>query len=197
MRLLLTCAAFLAPLPTFAQTTCPTGETFRDTPIIFTVDGEDEVHRRSPNGVITIDSAEEDDGVGLRAVMAHGIHVLQLADRIDGKVDANSVWRFLFPVAVADLPAPVAGKTWSTQVTTFIDGEVGQEQVSHVWGQESTYTVGSCTFRSIPVRASYRADDYSHTEDMMYFPDLGTAIFLTFIDSEWTDNYTYTAVRSQ
>lgn len=197
MRHLLILSACLGAVPAVAHAACPTGDSFRDTPIVFTVDGEDEIHRRAPNGVVTIDSAPDENGVAVRSIVAHGVHVLQLADVVDGVVDQQSVWRFAFPVAIADLPAPAPGKGWEVTTTALIDGSSTTEQISHTWGKADVFTVGSCSYTAIPVTASYTGEDYDHTEDMIYFPDLGTAILLSYRDADGADTYTYTDIRSQ
>lgn len=197
MRFAHVCLACLAGVPAVAQAACPTADTLRKGAIVFTFDDETEVHRRAPNGVVTIMSEPDAEGVALRSVLAHGVHVLQLADLIDGMVDQQTVWRFAFTVPQDQLPVPTPNATWKVGSTAYIDGTAEDEDITHTWGPLGKYTIGACTYDAIPVRVDYDGEEYDHVEEMIYFPDLGTAILTSFSDVEGRDSYTYTDMRAQ
>ena len=182
----------------FGALACPTGADLDSVGIVFTVDGEPEVHSRAPNGFIVIDTAPDETGTSGRQVLAHGVHVLHLSDWLEGSLVEGSVWRFSFAEPVLSLPTPTPDKVWTVESTAFegfFDGTV--EVITHTWGPSEPYKIGGCSYSVIPVQATYDGDNYDHVEDLLYFPDLGTAILTRYSDSEGTDTYTYTDIRVQ
>lgn len=197
MRTFIMTSLGLAAFPFAVQAACPTAETLTKGAIVFTVDGEEEVHTRAPNGVVTIRTEEDADGVAIQTIAARGIHVLQLADVVDGKLDFDTIWRFAFTDPIEQLPAPTPGGSWLGKSTSYVDGVAEEEDIQHTWGPMEAFTIGSCTFDAIPVRAEFDGEEYDHVEDMIYFPELDTGILIGYSDTEGTDTYTYTDVRAQ
>ncbi|MEL6570664.1 MAG: hypothetical protein AAFQ64_03340 [Pseudomonadota bacterium] len=197
MRVAVFCIACVASVPVAAQAACPTADNLRKGAIVFTVDGEAEVHTRAPNGVVTVLSEPDAEGVAVRSILAHGVHVLQLADLIDGVVDHQTVWRFAFTLPQDQLPTPTPNATWQVGSTAYIDGTAEDEKIQHTWGPLGQYTIGACTYAAIPVRADYDGEEYDHVEEMIYFSDLGTAILTSYSDVEGRESYTYTDIRAR
>lgn len=185
------------PAALAAQDGCPVAADLDgDGVAFFSADGV-EVHTRAPNGVVTIVTDEDEDGIAVKSVLAHGVHVLQLSDLENGQVVPGSVWRFAFPMPVADLPAPTPGGGWSVGTTSMIDGVSETEVITYTWGTPEAYGIGPCTYEAIPVRASYDGDSYDHVEDSVYFPALGTALLIRYGDDDGTETYTFTDIKAR
>jgi len=186
----------MAP-PIAAQASCPVAADLDRSGIVFSFDGDFEIHTRASSGVIEILSSKDADGIAAKTILAHGVHVLQLADIQNGAVLPNSVWRFAFPVPVADLPVPVPGSGWTARTTSMVDGVSETEMITHTWGTAQPYEIGGCTYDAIPVRVSFDGESYDHEEDLMYFLDLGTAVLIRYSDSEGADLTTYSDIRAK
>jgi hypothetical protein len=76
-------------------------------------------------------------------------------------------------------------------------GETQVENERHRWGAMTSVQFGNCTLDAIPVTAKYTNSDYNHTEEMLYFPDLGTAILTAYSDPDGRDDYTFVSVRAE
>lgn len=189
--------ALVMALPAVAQASCPVAADLDRGGIVFSFDGDFEIHTRASGGVIEILSSKDADGIAVKTVLAHGVHVLQLADIQNGTVLPDSVWRFTFPVPAAELPMPVQGSGWTARTTSSVDGVSETEVVTHTWGTMQPYEIGRCTYEAIPVRVSFDGESYDHEEDLMYFPDLGTAVLIRYSDSEGADLTTYTDIRAK
>lgn len=187
---------FLAPISVAAQTSCPTADMLDGQGIRFTQDnGDYEIHRMASNGAIQQNTYfGGDESLNY---LAHGVHVLQLSSIEDGRIIPDSLWQFVFEEPIADLPAPVAGGTWSTRTTQVQIGETTIEHVRHRWGATTQYTMGNCTLDAIPVSVKYTSREYDHIEEALYFPDLGTAILTAYSDSDGRDEFTFVSVRAQ
>ena len=187
-------AVVLAPSMGAAQSACPTADMLNGNGILFTQDnGDFEIHQLAPNGSIL--QRADYDGFASVNYIVHGVHVLQLSDEENGRILPDSIWLFYFGMPISDLPKPVAGGTWSATTTQTHFGSSERETVRHRWGRMTSYSIGNCTMDAIPVTVKYSSADYNHTEEAMYFPDLGTAILTGYADSEGRDDYTFVDVR--
>lgn len=185
--------AGFVPLAAVAQTTCPDGSSLATTGILFTDDlGVTKVHRlTAPNTVtVTID----DDGYRSRNTLVHGVHVLQLADEENGEIVPTSLWDFTFPVATAKLPRPTPNGSWEAATTYTYAGDREAEQVRHSWGSLTSHRIGGCTYDAIPVVIEYSSEYYDHVEELLYFPELGTAILTVYSDADVRDIYTHVEI---
>jgi len=180
-----------------AQANCPTAWDAAGDGIYFTVDGREDLHRLRPNNVVTIETEADNTGFFSRTAAAYGLHVLELADFQDGEQLEESVWRFIFPMPVAELPEPVAGETWEVQTRTLVDLEQGRETVKHVWGDEIMHDLGACSYRAIPVTVAYTSDTAFHTEEVLYFPELRTSILTAYRQDGQETLYETTNVRAK
>ncbi len=184
------------PASAIAQTGCPTRAMLEGNGIQFRSSLADvEIHRLAANGTIVQDI--DYFGDKSQNVLGYGVHVLQLANITDGRIDQGSIWRFAFDVDISALPEPVPNGTWSAQTTSYYQGDATPEKVTHTWGALQQYSIGSCTLNAIPVSVSYDSKDYDHTEEAVYFPDLGTAILTAYIDADGREDYTYTSIRAR
>lgn len=191
-------SSMLAVMPAIlvAQEGCPVGADLDNDGIVFVSEDGFEHHNRAPNGVITILSNEDDDGIVSKTLISHGVHVLQLSDLENGTAMPGSTWRFGFPMPVTELPAPTPGGGWTVTSTSMIGLETEVEVITHTWGAVQRYDIGSCRYDAILVRASYDGETYDHVEDSVYFPDLGTALLIRYSDEDATDTYTYRDIQT-
>lgn len=80
-------------------------------------------------------------------------------------------------------PKPVAGGSWSGTVRSRVwqnnSSEAGgygykeKYQASYVFLAEKTVKLSGCSYRVLPVEASFVGKDDSYTRRWLYFPDLG------------------------
>jgi len=187
-------AMVLVPSIGAAQSACPTADMLNGNGITFTQDnGDSETHQLAANGSIL--QRMNYDGVYSVNYLVHGVHVLQLSDEEDGRILPDSIWLFDFGMPISDLPVPVAGGRWSVTTTQTYAGAIERETVSHNWGGMTSYTIGNCTLDAIPITIKYSSADYDHTEEVMYFPDLETAILTAYVTSDERDEFTFVDVR--
>jgi|GEM_PF-3365581 len=185
----------LMPLTAAAQANCPTRSMLEGDGIKFQSGlSDEEIHRLAPNGTIIQDI--DFGGDKSQNILAYGVHVLQLADIVDGKIDQGAVWRYVFDVDIAALPEPTPNGTWSAQSTQFFVNEPTPEVVKHRWGPLVQYSIGDCTLDAIHVSVSYDGREFDYTEEAMYFPNLGTAILTAYIGEDGREDYTYTSIGS-
>ncbi|AKS44942.1 hypothetical protein SAMN05444287_0027 [Octadecabacter temperatus] len=195
------CMTFLAsllltPIGAIAQSSCPTAAMLDGDGIRFDQDnGDYEIHSMASNGAVQQTTFY--DGDESLNYVVHGIHVLQLSSIENGRVIPDSLWQFVFEMPIADMPAPIAGGSWSARTTQIQMGETQVENVRHRWGALTSVQFGNCTLDAIPVTAKYTNSDYNHTEEMLYFPDLETAILTAYSDPDGRDDYTFVSVRAE
>lgn len=188
-------ASSLASGSAFAA--CPTEDTLRKGAIVFTVDGLEEVHTRAHNGVVTILTGEDGDGMAIQTILARGIYLLQHSEVVHGKLDLNRIWRFSYGAPNESLPAPKPGGSWHGEATSYFDGVADVGNVTHTWGPLEPYTIGACTFASITVRSEYVEGDYRLIEEMIYFPKLETAILVGVSDFNGNQTYVFEDVTAK
>jgi len=121
-------------------------------------------------------------GFGGNNVYARGVHLLQLMDVWDGAPDLESLRLFDYGMAPTDLPEPTPGLSWEADYQVTSGPDTAPERQVQSWGALEERRFGDCTYQVIPGEIVYSYIDGSHTEGMLYFPDLGVS-FLT----SWQD----------
>jgi len=115
---------------------------------------------------------------GYRYVTAGGLLPVESYDILDGVVDAGSRTDTVYPMPVADFPAPVAGLVWraEAEVRSQRDGNFRQLVTLNIGSpQEARY--GECGYDVLPVTLRYQ-DEVSDSEELLDFVlALGIAVF--------------------
>ena len=163
--------ALLTAAPALAQTGCPTAaDRDRGIRLDFSTGGS-EVYRPAAAGVVTVNGVDNDGG-GYRFELAHGAMLLVYEDVIDGAPDPSTRARYDYGLTPAQMPVPVPGGTWASDVTVTAGTEVYDEAQSMIWGKRQTVTIGDCAYQGFDVRISYDTAS-NYVENLMYLPDLG------------------------
>ncbi|WP_375280806.1 hypothetical protein [Pseudooctadecabacter sp.] len=188
------CFATLIASPAFAQ--CPTGADLANG-IVFTTDlGDVETFTQRPNGIVQIDALSS-EGAVYRTLLGQGVHVLQLSDLEDGNVLPDSIVSTSYPMAASALPVPQPGDNWTVDTMINAYGDIYPETQTQTWGQQTTYTVGDCTFDAVPAKFRYDSDGFTINEDIIYFPTLGLSLLVGYQDTDIPrEVYTYVDVAA-
>lgn len=191
--LMITCMLAASP----ALAICPVADDLNTGGILALEDnGTRHVFRSIGNSVVAAE-AETVEGSQYRDLLAHGFHILQMADIVDGTIDADSIVNIAFPSAAQDLPVPEENGSWS--VKTAITDTFGfyVEEQSHSWGQKITLTIAECTYDVIPAKVTLRDDlDIEITEGIYYFPDLGISLVHSYLEETFSENYSYIGIEA-
>lgn len=182
---------FLAS-PAVAVAACPTHADLENG-IRFSGPNDSEVHTRAPRGMVVTLTDPDADGFSYRAMMVHGVHVVQLSEFDGGSVMLGSTWRFGYPGGIEALPVPTPGGTWESDVAALNNFSFDIETISHVWGAEIDYVLSGCTLRGVPVRVTYDSEGFQSVEDYVYLPEVGTALLLRYSDPDGANTYTFDA----
>lgn len=186
----------LTAAPAFA---CPVAADLDGAGIRFVgADGTAVIHRRASGALIDIDFVTSDTPGASRSSLFHGTYLHSFSE-VDpaGQVAPNSIARFIRGGKEGDLPPPTPGLIWNG-THTFVDGaDRFVEDVAITVGAPTTWTLGACSYRALPVVAITSADGQeSYRETMTYLPDLGTAVLVAFQDPATApDPYTYVDIR--
>ena len=193
MRTTLALSLATVAAPTLAQTVCPTAADVAKTGVLITFEDEvSEVHQEISAGQIQIDYMSPDyQG---QSLYAHSVYALSFATIEDGHIVPGSVWVFSYVAGNDTLPIPEPGGSWESQSAYRIDGSIETEIVQHTWGESTSIQIGDCTYDAVPVRIDFDGDFYDHTEEMLFMPDLGTAILLAYEDGDGRDEYSAVSI---
>ena len=190
---LLAAALTLFAVPALAE--CPTGADLR-TGITFVDDyGNVETFRAGANGTVRMDGMEP-DGYTYGSILGKGVHIVQLFDTENGAIIRDSMINTSYPVPVSSLPVPGANQSWTVETVINSYGDIYAEEQSQRWGAEMTFTVGTCSFRGIPGKIRYVSEGFRIDEEIMFLPDLGMSLLLSYDDTEGPkDSFSYVSVR--
>ncbi|OAN84548.1 hypothetical protein A8B78_06725 [Jannaschia sp. EhC01] len=192
-------AALLYALTASAALACPTAADLDGGGIRFIgADGADEVHRRLDAERIEIDYVVENQPTS-RSILAHGVYIVWYGD-IDGAgaIVPGSGGVFARPDKLSTLPMPAPGLEWEGgYMFTDATGSYGESGALTVEAA-TTWTLGTCALTALPATMVVSGvDGPLYTEEMMYLPDLGTAVLVAVTDTAGPTTYEYVAVRAE
>jgi len=192
----LICAAALGLLSTPALAVCPTGADLSTGIVFVDTEGNIETFTAAANDTVQQDGLTP-DGFNYRTILGKGVHVIQLSDTENGVPLPDSIINTSYPMNVTDLPIPTANSQWSVKTIVNAYGDIYEELQAQRWGAEITYTVGTCTFRGIPGKIRYDSDGSRIDEEVMFLPDLGMSLLLSYAnDGGPKDTYTFAEART-
>jgi len=179
--------ALLAATPVAAE--CLT-EASLDTGVMFTrADGRTGSAVRGPRDVLRIDYALGDPNRIDRVEAKFGIFTQKALDRLGppGTPATETTFR-----RAGRQKAPEAGEAWKTRLSTVAETEAvpparpvkvrADYQVTYSYQSEQTVTLSGCTYRMIPVEATFVGDTSHFTRRWDYFPELGLGLETRYTD---------------
>lgn len=191
----LACVVTIVASPALAD--CPTGADLANGITFVTDRDETDTFTELGRGVVQIEN-HLDDGIVFRTLLAQGVHVLQLSDVENGRVVPDSILNTAYPLPAVELPVPEPLSQWSVDTTINAYGDIYRETQTQVWGQTMTYVVGECAFTGIPGKIKYESDGLTIDEEVMFLPDLGLSLLLSYDDNEFPqETYSYVSVRAE
>jgi len=182
----------MAGLPglTLAQTACPTAADLTRGILLEYSTGGHEVYRPVAEGVVVVNGVDQ-AGRLYRLELAQGAMLLLYEDVIDGVPDPMTRLRYDYGLPPAQMPVPVPGGGWSSDVTVD-DGRRGYDEPQTVtWGKTRTVSIGSCSYQAFDITIAYETAD-KYLERLTYIAALGLG-FLTYREAEGTEPETITA----
>ena len=193
-RSILSLALTLVAFPVFA--TCPTGADLATGIVFEDQDGNVETFRAAANATVQMDGVGS-DGYTYRSILGKGVHVVQLSDTENGSILPDSIINTSYPMNVASLPVPTASSQWSVKTVINAFGDIYEEVQTQRWGGEIDFVVGACSFRGIPGKVRYSSDGFQIDEEIMFLPDLGMSLLMSYDDSESDkDTFVYIEART-
>jgi len=193
--------SLMLPLPLWAET-CPVAADLTTGGIAFEVDqGDVEVFWQKRPGLIESHYAYGGDMANAaRAMLAHGIYVLELTDLENGKVVAGSRSAYSFPMPASEMPIPedstASDSSWSWQVAYNHNGDFGSETQVYSPQPEIQKTYGACSYQVIPIELRYGSATEGDLDLLHYLPDLGISYLARTIYSDGDDTYDYHSIRT-
>ena len=181
----------LSALPALA---CPTAVDLDGAGIRFAnPQGETVTHTRLDPMRVQTDWSAGDAYVS-RAILVQGVFVETLVDLTNGVVEPGSQGIYERSERPEALPLPVPGLTWTgRQVYRDRDGPV-DETLDITVGDAIKVRFGDCTYDALPVTMAYRGPDGGYSENVQYFPSLGTSLLVGGRDQVGPYSYGYASV---
>lgn len=159
-----------------AQTTCPTAADLQAGIHLDFSDGTTETYRRT--GPATA-SVEGFDGVEVyfRLEIAHGTHLLDYVNVYEGAPEEESRQVYDYGVPPEQLPVPVAGARFNSEVTVTASDGTRREDQFQAYVEGPPLTIGGCIYEVIDVVIAYDTPD-NYIEHINYLPQLGLGYLL-------------------
>lgn len=120
------------------------------------------------------------DGFGYRNELVHGTYVSKTASTDNGRVDRYSVLQTNYAQSLASIPVPAVGVRWRASTTIASSDETYDESQVVNWGNETTYTVGDCTYPMVPGTIRYNSKYGKTLEELYYLPTLGFSLLVGY-----------------
>lgn len=184
----------LTALPALA---CPTAADVDGSGVRFAnTDGESVLHRRV--GPMHIQSDwTAGSGYVSRATLIHGLFVESVVDVTNGVTDRATEGTFIRSEPPEALPMPVPGLTWTGRhVFSDARGEL-EETLAITVGEARKVLFGLCSYDMYPVIMEFTGPDDGYSENVQYFPGLGTSILVGGRDPSGPFTYTYTQIFAE
>jgi hypothetical protein len=152
-------------------------------------------------GAVQVDYRADSQGYADRRDMASGVYETRIVS-VSAPPDVIGVWseRIESRDFSGRFPAPEAGRTWETRITTRWEisdfsgmPQSGRERISAVYSflQANDVTLSGCAYQVIPVEARLTWEDGDLTRRYAYFPALGVAIETRETDHRTGEVYTH------
>lgn len=137
------------------------------------------------------------DGYIARNLLGQGVYIIELVDLEDGNAIPDTRTTYSYPDNPAELPIPAPGSRWTVATAgRTVDGLFSENQ-SHVWGEMTRATYGSCSYDLLVGQFEYKGDGYSFKEEIHYLPALGIGLLAAFEEQgEGTDVFTYVSFEA-
>jgi hypothetical protein len=185
------CLFAAAPGALMAQAACPTAADLDRGIRVTFEDGGTETYRNSSLAVVAV-TGRDPDGLGFEMDLARGIHLLYWEGTNNGQLE-GAPNLYDYGLAPADLPLPVAGKGWSSDVTvTGPDGARAEPQ-THRYGPLSSIAIGDCQYDMMELTISYATPD-NYVEMLRWLPELGIA-YLVWNEADGMDRFVAEATQ--
>jgi hypothetical protein len=163
-------AITLLPGLAAAQAACPTAADLDRGIRVTFADGGTETFRNAASGLVSV-AGRESDGLGFEMDLGQGFHLMSWEGTTNGQLDGAAL-RYDYGVGASDLPRPVAGKGWRSEVTVTDINDVRSEPQTHRYGQISSIVIGDCTYQMMEIVIAYATGD-NYVETLRYLPELG------------------------
>lgn len=137
---------------------------------------ETEVRHAGVGLVETREPGRAEGGGDLRFLSAYGLYDIE-AGALTG--DAPSPERqvtYAYDPPEFVTPADGAAGWTGTVAVHFPDGGRDEQTAAYVFGSEATLTLEGCSFRTLPVDATFVRADGWEGQKFLYFPDFGFAV---------------------
>ena len=152
--------------------------------------GTAELYRQQRPAVVAMTSTFS-DGYESRAMLGQGVYLLEVVDLVAGEADPSSRVTYAFDMTPDAMPVPSPGAKWRAR--TIVD-RMDQEKLTASWDDAAKMVFGECAYTVIAGTMHYAAADYSYTERLHFFPDLGFAYLASFDDHELEEPEVYRLV---
>ena len=177
MRLILVFAvAALVPSVAASQTRCPTASDLSKGIRVDRSGGFTEVFRQGGQGIIAVDGSVGGE-LEYRLELAYGLQLLSYTGNVGDTPVTDDGLLYDYGVPVGDLPAPVPGGRWQSEVTVTSFGGTYQEPQLYGFGPASGILIGDCQYAMIEVTIAYQ-NDANYFETVQFLPDLGIGVLV-------------------
>ena len=184
----------LAALPCAALAECPTGADLSTG--IRVLGGDDTVETYQSQGPhIVRNDFYFEPGQGSQNLLARGVYLVQSIAIEDRVLDPKSRRTYTYPLTPEMMPDPTPGGQWVAPVAALEDGTLGTQVHSMQFGEQTSLTLGACTYRMVPIRVEYDSDP-GYVETLYHLPDLGFALFGASQDADGTvETYSFLSIE--
>ncbi|MEM6760902.1 MAG: hypothetical protein AAF601_15620 [Pseudomonadota bacterium] len=181
-------ATLMAVLAAPALAACPTVENLGKGIKLTLNDGQTEIHKTAPGGVIQVDVRFNDNtGDGTIMHFAHGVYLRDIIPIEGGVIRVGQQERLTSEATLRTWPEPIPGARWSNPNP---DGGSARS------GRAKTTRIGGCSYNSFEVTLTFK-DDPNYTETYAYLPDLGVGLLVESVEGSSREKYRYVAIVAQ
>lgn len=192
-------AALFYVLSAASALACPTAADMSGAGVRFTGPNGDRVtHSRIDPARTQADWTAGEDGFASRSILIHGTYVEAYGDLLNGQIDPNTRGAVTRPTPAEAMPVPEPGLTWSTAQVFTDTGGAFNEQLEISVADAEKLILSGCEYEVFPVTMVITSGGTPYTEEVTYFPSLGTGILVavTDVDGRYTFDYNQISVEA-
>ena len=185
-------------LPTLASAQCPVGADMTKG-VRFDVQLSDgyttETFRRLDNGIVESQYVIS-PGTISRLHLAQGIYMISSDFLENGVPVPDDRTTFNFDVPIAELPLPVPGNVFRSEVVAFSTIEGTRDELhEYSYSEPRVVRFGTCKYEMIEVTVRYLLVPGGFSEVYQYLPALGLSYMVQANGDGYIDQYNYTGIE--
>lgn len=137
------------------------------------------------------------DGAGSRAVLLAGVYLVEIVDLENNQPLRDTRTTYSLPLPEGGAPIPSPGGNWTVQGAKMEDGAIDRDTQAYSFGQQTTATIGECSYDMIPINVAYLDESDGYAEIIHYLPSLGISYLVQAGGrDEEPDRFTYTRIST-